>query len=180
MYILWVRSTGEDPDLELVSDVGGGGVSWDWALTLAVCRLFFSGSDSARTEWNLRLPAGVGEAWWRTPPHPRDWDGSPPAPQRCYLPVLVTAAAFSTPGQAFLWFLGFISYWYLFFICFGIFNITILNPWPIHFNNSDSDYNIVCFRVVTSPSFCVNFKRQNSFSSKPCHISILFIYQPLL
>ena len=168
------------PGLGIGVWLGGGGSLLGLSPYPRVCRLLLSGSDSASTDWNLRLPAGVGEAWWRTPPHPRDWDSSPPTPQRCYLPVLVTAAAFSMPGQAFLRFLGFISYWYLFFICFDIFNITILNPWPIHFNNSDSDYNIVCFRVVTSPSFCVNFKRQNSFSSKPCHISILFIYQQLL
>lgn len=151
---------------------GAGGVSWDWALTLASAGCCSAAQIVPALSGTSGCQLVLGRPGGGPLPTPGTGTALPPTPQRCYLPVLVTAAAFSMPGQAFLWFLGFISYWYLFFICFDIFNIIILNPWPTHFNNSDSDYSIVCFRVVTSPSFCVNFKRQNSFSSKPCHISI--------
>ena len=171
MFILRVRSTGE----ELVSDVGAGESPRTEllpSLSAGCCsaaQMVPELSGTAGPQLVLRRPGGG--------PSPPQELGQLSLPQRRSSPAVITAAACPMPvsGQAFLWFLGSISYWHLFFICFDIFNVIILNFWPIHFDNSDSDYAIVCFRVLTSSSFCVNFKRQNSFSSKSCHISILLI-----
>ena len=130
--------------------------------------------------WVERDPSWCWGGLMEDAPHPRSWDNSPfPSnATTCYYSSCIFPRRVSS--QAFLWFLGFISFWYLFFICFDTFNIIILNLWSIHFNNFDLDHTIVCFRVLTSSSCFVNFKRQNSFSSKSCHISILLIYQQLL